>query len=87
MGHCNDEWYEGVVSVARKTPLMSSMGADTHLQHDLQYNSALKQAGTSTTQPSNKQVPVQLSPQTSRYLEDFSGVRASQLKIFPGLEL
>ena len=32
-------------AVASKTPLMSSMGADTFLEHDLQYNSALKVEG------------------------------------------
>ena len=36
LGHYSEEWYEGVQAVAIKTPLISSMGADTFLQHDLQ---------------------------------------------------
>ncbi|KAL5265658.1 hypothetical protein ACHWQZ_G006396 [Mnemiopsis leidyi] len=45
LGQYTEEWYAGVEAVAKKTPLMSSMGADTFLQHDLQYNSALKLEG------------------------------------------
>ncbi|XP_063676281.1 phosphatidylinositol 4-kinase alpha-like isoform X6 [Bolinopsis microptera] len=45
LGQYTEEWYAGVEAVACKTPLMSSMGADTFLQHDLQYNSALKLEG------------------------------------------
>ena len=46
LGQYTEEWYEGVEAVATRSPLVSSMGADTFLQHDLQYNSALKQEGT-----------------------------------------